>query len=354
MPLSEQALIPQPASRADASYLSFLEGLREFVLNEKDGLDHDLDALFDREIERRGKPFENLASIKAFMEATQAGPVRNRLMRSEQEMQWRRIRETFNVNRTALEAELKQFETRGPGQLVLDPDLVTPAYANVHFHLQPGGYHKDPLAGHYYHYGTKVFFRGLNDDEHVHKGAASATPMPEDGNVERVLDVACSIGQSTTVMKDKFPDAEIWGIDHSAPMVRYAHRRAVLLNSDVNFAQRLAEDTHFPDDHFDLVYAMILFHEIPTRIATQVVAETARILRPGGVFVVHDFVDTEHSTPMQLYHRDFDSRYNGEAYAQEFCNCEFSTMLDDAGLKVRRVIHDGYGYMNTWWADRAG
>ncbi len=353
MPVAEQAIIPRPSSRADASYLSFLEGLREFVLNEQDGLDQDLDALFTREEARRGRPFEDLASIIAFMEATQAGPVRNRLMRSEQEMQWRRIQKSFDAHREALEAELAGFDARGPGKLLLDPQLVTPAYANVHFHLQPGGYHKDPLAGHYYHYGTKVFFRGLNDNERVHKGAAAATPLPEDGQVRRVLDVACSIGQSTTVLKQKFPDAEVWGIDHSAPMVRYAHRRAVLLDSDVNFAQRLAEDTRFPDDHFDVIYAMILFHEIPTRIAAEVLTETRRILRPGGVFVVHDFVDTEHSTPMQLYHRDFDSRYNGEAYAQEFCHCDFSSMLETAGLKVRRVIHDGYGYMNTWWADRA-
>jgi SAM-dependent methyltransferase len=354
MSVAEASLIPQPTSRADASYLSFLEGLREFVLNEERGLDRDLDRMFEQESERRGRPFGDLASITAFMEDTQAGPVRNRLLRSEQEMQWRRIQKTFDVNRAQLETDLAAFDTRGPGQLILDPNLQTPAYANVHFHLQPGGYHKDALAGHYYHYGTKVFFRGLNDNERVHKGAAAATPLPKDGQVHRVLDVACSIGQSTTVLKDKFPAAQVWGIDHSAPMVRYAHRRAVLLGSDVNFAQRLAEDTRFPDDHFDLVYAMILFHEIPTRVAREVVAETARILRPGGVFVVHDFVDTTHSTPLQLYHRDFDSRFNGEAYAQEFCHCDFSGMLESAGLNIRRVIPDGYGFMNTWWADRAG
>ena len=44
---------------------------------------------------------------------------------------------------------------------------------------------------------------------------------------------------------------------------------------------------------------------------------------------------------------------NGEAYAQEFCHCDFSTLLEAAGLKVRRVIPDGYGFMHTWWADRA-
>ena len=348
----EASTIPQPTSRADASYLNFLEGVRDFVLSETDGLDHDIDQFFQRLEERRGAKFKDLEQVDEIMDATQVGPMRNRLMRSQQEMQWRRIVETFERRRDELEAELDAFESKGPGKLVLDPDFVVPDYANVHFHLQPGGYHKDPLAGFYYHYSTKVFFRGLNDNDAVHKGAAKPTPQPDDGQVHRILDLACSIGQSTTALKDKFPQAEVWGIDHSAPMVRYAHRRAVQLNSDVNFAQRLAEDNKFPDEHFDLVYSMILFHEVPTRIAEQVVREVTRVLRPGGLFVVHDFVSTENSTPLQLYHRDYDSRYNGEPYAQEFCHCDFPKMLQEAGLKIRNIIGDGYGYMNTWWAEK--
>lgn len=348
----EQALIPASSRRADTAYLDFVEGIREFVLNEQDGLDNDIDQLFATLEERRGKPYTSYEEVAGIMDRTAVGPLRNRLMRTQQEMQWRRIVSTLEPRRADLEAELASYAKRGPGQLLLDPAFQTPDYANVHFHLQPGGYHKDSLAGYYYHYSTKVFFRGLNDSDAIHKGAAKPTPVPDDGSVERVLDLGCSIGQSTTALKQKFPQASVWGIDHSAPMLRYAHRRSVGLDVDVNFAQRLAENNGFPDEHFDLVYSMILFHEIPTRIAEQVVQEVARVLRPGGLFVAHDFVSSENSTPLQLYHREYDCRYNGEPYAQQFCRSDFPGMIDAAGLKLQRTIGDGYGFMNTWWAER--
>lgn len=344
--------MPTLATRSDASYLGFVESLREFILNEQSGLDRDIDAMFEREQRGDATRFRELDEVAAVMERTGVGPVRNRLMRSQQEMLWRAIVRGFEPRRAQLESELEEYATRGPGMVLLDPGFVTPAYANVHFHLQPAGYHKDPLAGFHYHYATKVFFRGLNDADQIHRGVAKLTPRPQDGRVDRILDIGCSIGQSTTALKEVFPEAEAWGIDHSAPMLRYAHRKAVQAGLDVNFAQRLAEASGFPDAHFDIAYSMILFHEIPTRIARDVIAEMARVLRRGGIFVIHDFVPSGTSTPLQLYHRDYDSRYNGEPYADGFCHSDLPAMLQSAGFTIRRIIPDGYGYMNTWWADR--
>ena len=56
-----------------------------------------------------------------------------------------------------------------------------------------------------------------------------------------------------------------------------------------NFAQRLAEDTGFPDGHFDIVASYILHHELPLHVSQQVMKEAYRISRPGGVFYPVDF-----------------------------------------------------------------
>jgi len=94
----------------------------------------------------------------------------------------------------------------------------------------------------------------------------------------------------TVALKERFPDAEVWGIDAGAPMLRYGHMRAVRLGVGVNFSQRMAEDTQFPDNHFDLVTSYLLHHEVPADVTLKIIAEVQRVTRPGGVYYPLDFV----------------------------------------------------------------
>jgi ubiquinone/menaquinone biosynthesis C-methylase UbiE len=232
-----------------------------------------------------------------------------------------------------------------------------PAYAQVDFHLQPGSYWQDELSGFLYHYGTKVFFRGDNDHDELHAKLVARVPAPADGRVQQVLDLACSVGQSTTAFKARFPQAAVTGIDYSAPMLRVAHRRAAMLGSDVTFAQRLIEDTRYPAQQFDIVFAFIVFHELPLRIIRDTVREAARVTRPGGIFAVYDFTGTAAQSPFQRYHRWWDARHNGEPYSQDFCDCDFDAILAEHGFVVAGAKlgqrAGGTGYMQHWFATRS-
>ena len=256
-------ILPELASRDDESYLDFVESLRSFVL---DGMQ------FDQQLATRTAhledtsepPAERLEKVREIASDMPVARVRDRLMRSQQEMKWRRIVSSLDARRDIHLDRLKSAEGRGPARLELNPDFEPPEYANVHFHLQPDGYHKDPLAGFRYHYGTKVFFVGDNDKDQLHASLVNNhLPLPADGRVERILDLACSVGQSTTALKQRFPQADVTGIDHSEPMLRCAHHRAVELGIDVCFSQRLVENTGYDDNSFDIVFSFILFHEIP-------------------------------------------------------------------------------------------
>ncbi len=348
--------MPQPAARADAAYLDFVEGFRAYLLGEGSQFESRLEQELLAEGQRRGAPLVDIEQIRAHVEALPIGQLRNRLARTQQEMKWQRLTGSFEAQRAALSAELARYDGRGPGRLLLDPAFNYPPYLNVNFHLQPGGYFKDELSGFLYHYGTKVFFRGDNDHDELHARLVAKAPAPADGRVSRVLDLACSIGQSTTAFKRRFPEAEIWGIDYSAPMLRAAHRRAVMLDTDVNFAQRLIESTQFPAAHFDMSFAFIVFHELPLRIIRETVRETARVTRPGGVFTVFDFIGSEVHSPFQRYHRYFDARHNGEPYSQDFCDCRFGDILDEYGFNVAAAPvgqrAGGTGYMQHWFAIR--
>jgi ubiquinone/menaquinone biosynthesis C-methylase UbiE len=226
----------------------------------------------------------------------------------------------------------------------------------VHFHLQPAGYYKDELSGYLYHYGTKVFFRGDNDHDELHAKLVARVPAPADGRVDRILDLACSIGQSSTAFKRRFPTVDVTGIDYSAPMLRVAHRRAAMQGDDVTFAQRLVEKTGYTDGQFDITFAFIVFHELPLRIIHETVREAARVTRKGGIFAVYDFTGTRDKSPFQRYHRWFDARHNGEPYSQDFCDCDFDRILADNGFRVAAAPvaqrSGGAGYMSHWFATR--
>jgi ubiquinone/menaquinone biosynthesis C-methylase UbiE len=129
-----------------------------------------------------------------------------------------------------------------------------------------------------------------------------------------------------------------------------------MLGDDVTFKQALIEDTGFPDAHFDLSFAFIVFHELPVRIIEATIREAARVTRPGGIFAVYDFARTADKSPFQRYHRWFDARHNGEPYSQDFCDCDFDGLLKKYGFHVDAAPlgqrAGGSGYMQNWFAVR--
>ncbi len=187
---------------------------------------------------------------------------------------------------------MEAYDNIGPGTLKLNPELDIPNYAKHEIHMQPGGYVGNPFAGHLYHYGTNAFYsaRSTNNyqDQH-HARLAEQVPVPEDGKVTRILDMGCGLGQFSVALKERFPDAEVWGVEVGGPMIRYGRMRAVDQGVDVNFVQGLAEETDFPDNHFDIVASYILHHEIPAETSRAVFAEAHRVLRPGRLYFPIDF-----------------------------------------------------------------
>ena len=216
---------------------------------------------------------------------------RLRMMCSIQSLMWDRASRAMHADRHELLAALEKSDKTGPGKLELNPNLQIPDSARHEIHQQPGGYVGDPIGGFVYHYAVTLGFRSgtaYHDENHLEYTQAHAKPA--DGKVRRILDIGCGTGQSTTPMKMRFPDAEVWGLDCGAPMVRYAHYRANKMGLEVHFRHAMAEETGFPDGYFDLVTDHLLFHEVAPEGIAKIVPEIHRILRPGGVFSHHDLL----------------------------------------------------------------
>jgi ubiquinone/menaquinone biosynthesis C-methylase UbiE len=287
-------------------------------------------------------PRGELPDDKAVLKLIASDPLigtSGRLWISNQQVTWKSIRDQFYASADQYLAEMEQYDKRGPGTLELNPDMDIPEYTKHEIHIQPGGYVGDEFAGHLYHYGTNSFYHGIsrvgNDQDEIHRGAAARLPLPEDGKVKRILDLGCGIGQFTVALKERFPDAEVWGLDIGGPMIRYGHMRAVDLGVDVHFAQRLAEDTGFPDNHFDIVTSYIMHHELPAEKSIAVFREAHRVARPGAYYYPIDFRSGRQAmrlTPYRVFTRWWDHRWNNEVHSMSFRSLPFEDEMEKAGL----------------------
>lgn len=339
-------VLPRPTKLEDESYLEFVTSFRKFMI--EDGFPI-MAANGEAEIERRiaagelKAPPEGeqlpLGEIEQVFAKVPVVPTWQRFVRSQQEMMWRGTRASFMRQADNLLDRMDAAEKSNPGNIHCDPDFQAPDYTRCEIHCQPGGYTDDPLGGPVFHYGTKVFYEGFNDQDEINIELAGKATVPADGKVTKVLDTGCSIGQTTTALKDLYPDAEVWGLDVGQPMVRYAHMRATEAGKDVHFKQALAEDTGFEDGEFDMVLSYILFHEVPVPKMIEILAETFRILRPGGVFSIFEFPNNNLGAlpPGYRFMIENDSRDNCEPYSPGFVASDFRGLLGEAGF----VLEDG-------------
>jgi 2-polyprenyl-3-methyl-5-hydroxy-6-metoxy-1,4-benzoquinol methylase len=253
-----------------------------------------------------------------------------------QQLSWNGLKEEFETNSDKYLSEMEAADKMGPGKLELHPEKKWPDYVKHEIHIQPGGYVGNEFAGHMYHYGTNGFYTGRNHNDELHVGAAARMPIPKDGKVKRILDVGTGIGQLAMALKERFPDAEVWGIDVGGPMIRYGHLRAVERGLDVNFRQALGEDTGFPDGYFDIVTSYIMFHEVDPEGTKAQVKEAWRLVRPGGVYYPLDFNlnNPPRRNAYGWYRGWWDHRWNDEVWTIKFRQNGLPNLIRQAGFDL--------------------
>ena len=284
---------------------------------------------------REAMPFETAVELLA------DDPIiafRNHSWQRLQMHMWNELRREFHGNYDAYMSEMEATDNKGPGVLEMNPGCE-PEYTKHEIHMQPGGYTGDEFAGHLYHYGTNNFYNGQNYQDERHINLAEALPIPADGKIKRILDIGCSCGQQVVALKKRFPDAEVWGVDVGGPMVRYSHMRAVDMGVDVNFRHALSEDTGFPDNYFDVVTSYLLHHEITEEATYGTINETARILRPGGLYFPVDVYTNPgrrriDGTGMRHIRDWMTYRWNHERWWYDYQRADFNGAMERAGLTI--------------------
>jgi ubiquinone/menaquinone biosynthesis C-methylase UbiE len=147
-----------------------------------------------------------------------------------------------------------------------------------------------------------------------------------------VLDVGCGLGQDVQALARLVgPGGRAVGVDSSVTMIAEARQRAEGSGLPVEFVAGQAERLEFPDGSFDGCRAERVLQHVEQ--PGHVVAEMARVLRPGGRMVVLEpdwemlFIDS----PDQMVTRAV-VKWSCDSHKSGWIGRQLRRLLLDAGL----------------------
>ncbi|NLR70388.1 class I SAM-dependent methyltransferase [Novosphingobium sp. ERN07] len=269
--------------------------------------------------------------------------------RVAQELLWESVVSSIDRQLPELNAKAAQLSGAAKAALDIPADFVPPRYVTaLDIHCMPGGYcsevcEDDISVGALYDRGVYLYsmgYTGPNNDDMGRSVVNYLKRHMPDFQPRRILDMGCTVGHSTLPYKELFPEAEVWGIDVGGPCVRYAHARAAGMGLDVNFAQMNAEETSFPDGHFDLVVSHILLHETSGKAMPRVFAEAHRVLAPGGLMIHADLPPFDLMDPFTQFILDNETWYNNEPFWGAMRDMDQIALAEKAGFDRSQVRFD--------------
>ncbi|EIE98716.1 class I SAM-dependent methyltransferase [Saccharomonospora glauca] len=136
---------------------------------------------------------------------------------------------------------------------------------------------------------------GLNPGYHAHLRSAARVVARTVGPGARVLDAGCGTGASTEALLATLVDPDVVAVDASEGMLAIARRK--VWPGSVRFVHAAVDDLPVPaaSGPFDAVFAAYLLRNVVDPDAT--LATLRRLLRPGGVLVLHDYSLAERPLP---------------------------------------------------------
>lgn len=124
-------------------------------------------------------------------------------------------------------------------------------------------------------------------------GIADHVALPAGG---KGLDVGCGSGALTIACAKRNPKAEMLGIDRWGKDYASFNKPLCEANAqaegvkNVNFKQGNALKLDFADESFDAVVSNYVYHNITGANKQELLMETLRVLKKGGVFAIHDLM----------------------------------------------------------------
>ncbi|GAK32173.1 methyltransferase [Iodidimonas nitroreducens] len=216
-------------------------------------------------------------------------------------------------------------------QKQVSPDDRYPRYYLQNFHYQSGGWLTDDSARLYDHQ-VEVLFSGTADAMRrqalvpfkKHFGSRrepQITPRP------RLLDIGSGTGRFLKALRQILPHARLNALEPSPAYGAVLQKAVPSARLHAGFAEAMP----FEPARFDGLSAVYLFHELPPKIRRQAMAEIARVLKPGGLFVLADSLQYGDQPAFDGLLARFPTRFH-EPYYESYLKTDLGALAAAHGL----------------------
>jgi ubiquinone/menaquinone biosynthesis C-methylase UbiE len=225
---------------------------------------------------------------------------------------------------------------RGGHSEVRDRDARLPRYFRQNFHFQTGGYLSEESAK-LYDFQVEALFAGTADAMRRRAYVPIAKVLDGcRGRAPLLLDIGAGTGRFLSFVKSVRPKLKATALDLSQPYLDRA-RRALAKYDGVDFIAAPAEAMPLPDKSVDAAVSIFLFHELPPKVRAAAAKEIARVLKPGGVFVLAETIQYGDVSEFDGLIELFPSLLH-EPYYSSYAKTDLDALFSTAGLK--RTVTD--------------
>lgn len=211
-----------------------------------------------------------------------------------------------------------------------------PAYYLQNFHYQTDGW-LSPESAQIYDTQVEILFGGAADAmRRIALGSLMRGLKGKDQRQVAHLDVACGNGRFLKRILEARPRIKAaTGLDLSQAYVDAARERLGAWKQ-ADLVVGAAEQTPFADGAFESASCVYLFHELPPRVRREVARELARVVKPGGVFVLADSLQWGDAADLDRMLEYFPQGFH-EPYFASYLDEDLVALFKEAGFVVEET-----------------
>ena len=206
-----------------------------------------------------------------------------------------------------------------------------PEYYRRNFHFQGSGY-LSARSARLYEHQVDILFAGSADAMR----RMIIEPLRErfgsgDGEGLSFLEIGAGTGRATLFVRLAFPRAKICCLDLSAAYLKKAQEQLAKYSRH-DFVEGDGARLPFQPGLFDAVFSVFLFHELPQPTRLEVLKESMRVLRPGGLIGLVDSLQLGDTPALDGSLQEFPKQFHEPFYAN-YIRSPMEALLASTGVE---------------------